>query len=380
MENKNIQFFQKKSYLNNDFKSTLLKLYRPNNKKQKMEEDRIPVTILTGFLGAGKTTLLNHLISSNPNTKFAIIENEFGDIGIDNELVVGADSGIFEMSNGCICCTLNGELVETLVDLVNGEHDFDHLIVETTGIAEPDGVAAAFVAEPAIQSRFRLDATICLVDAHHAEDILKEREEAKRQVTFADYIVINKSSEVAADYLVKLEKILQSANSFAAIEYCDYGKVTSNVLALNAYDVHEVERKLDHAHAHQNHYHDSEHQCSASCTEHGHDHTHEHQHSSDIITHSFTFKQPLDVLKFRHWLNVLLMIQGKHLYRVKGIMNFQYQDKKAIIQSVKQMCVFTGGDDWKEGEERVTKIVFIGKHLRRDILEKQLRNCLVSLV
>lgn len=339
-----------------------------------MNEDRIPVTILTGFLGAGKTTVLNHLISANPNTKFAIIENEFGEIGIDNELVVGADSGIFEMSNGCICCTLNGELVQTLVDLVNGEHEFDHLIVETTGIAEPDGVAAAFVAEPAIQSCFRLDATICLIDAHHAEDILKEREEAKRQVTFADYIVINKASEVSADYIKQLEGILKSANSFAEIAHCDYGKISTDLLNLNAYEVHQVEKKLDEAHAQHEHHHDHEHECNDSCPAHKHEH-----HHSDIVTQSFIIKAPLDVLKFRHWLNVLLMIQGKHLYRVKGIMNFQYQDRRAIVQSVKQMCVFTTGDDWVEGEERATKIVFIGKHLRRDILEKQLNNCLFKL-
>lgn len=354
-----------------------------------MNEDRIPVTILTGFLGAGKTTVLNHLIETNPTTKFAIIENEFGDIGIDNELVVGADSGIFEMSNGCICCTLNGELVQTLVDLVNGEHEFDHLIVETTGIAEPDGVAAAFVAEPAIQSRFRLDATICLVDAHHAEDILKEREEAKRQVTFADYIVINKASEVSAEYIKELEGILTSANSFAEIAHCDYGKIESDLLHLNAYEVRQVEDKLNQAHAKHDHHHDHKHDHHDHKHEHNHDHNHECDHScpahehkhhhSDIVTQSFIIKAPLDVLKFRHWLNVLLMIQGKHLYRVKGIMNFQYQDKRAIIQSVKQMCVFTVGDDWAEDEERVTKIVFIGKHLRRDILEKQLNNCLFKL-
>lgn len=361
-----------------------------------MEQTRVPVTILTGFLGAGKTTLLNHLISSNPNTKFAIIENEFGDIGIDNELVVGADSGIFEMSNGCICCTLNGELVQTLVDLVNGEHEFDHLIVETTGIAEPDGVAAAFVAEPAIQSRFRLDATICLVDAHHVEDILEDREEAKRQITFADYIVLNKASEVSKDYLVQLEQLLKTVNSFATIEHCDYGKVTNNILDLNAYDAQKVEEKLDKAH-HTHHHHHHDHDCNEHCSEghhhhHDHDHNHDHHdhkhdhkhdhhehhhhHHSDIVTQSFVIKEPLDVLKFRHWLNVLLMIQGKHLYRVKGIMNFQYQDKKTVVQSVKQMCVFTAGDDWKDTEERVTKIVFIGKHLRRDILEKQLKHCL----
>lgn len=343
--------------------------------------NRIPVTILTGFLGAGKTTLLNHLIKSNPQTKFAIIENEFGDIGIDNELVVGAADGIFELSNGCICCSLNGELIEALAKLIDGEYKFDHLIVETTGIAEPDGIAAAFVAEPAIHSRFRLDATVCLVDAHHAEDILQEREEAKRQVTFADYIVINKSSEVSPEYLKHLESILKASNTFAKIEYCDYGKTSSNLLNLNAYESHQVEKELDHQHEEQHkhhHHHEEGHVCNEHCHhEHEHKHTHEHRHN-DIVTQSFIIKEPLDMLKFRHWLNVLLMIQGKHLYRIKGIVNFQYQEKKVIVQSVKQMCAFQLGDDWANEEERVTKIVFIGKHLRRDILEKQLKNCLFS--
>lgn len=336
-----------------------------------MEDKRIPVTILTGFLGAGKTTLLNHLIKKNKDIKFAIIENEFGDIGIDNELVVDVDNGIFEMSNGCICCTLNGELVQTLADLVESDKHFDHLIVETTGIAEPDGVASAFVAEPAIQSRFRLDATICLVDAHHAEDILKEREEAKRQITFADYIVINKAGEVSKEYLPELENILKKVNSFASIEHCDYGQTKHALLNLHAYDAEQLEKKLDAAYSH-NHHHPEGEECSEHCH---HEHKHEHKHD-DIVTQSFIIKEDLDVLKFRHWLNVLLMIQGKHLYRVKGIMNFRYQENKTIVQSVKQMCVFTSGEKWKEGEVKNTKIVFIGKHLRRDILEKQLKNCL----
>lgn len=335
-----------------------------------MSEKRIPVTILTGFLGAGKTTSLNYLIKSNPNTKFAIIENEFGDIAIDNDLVVGADSGIFELSNGCICCSLNGELIDTLVELVNSGKPFEHLIVETTGVAEPDGVAAAFVSEPAIQAYFRLDATICIVDAHHGIEDLTEREEAKRQVTFADVLVINKASEVATEQLEVLKKHLLAANPLASITQCDQGQLPNSLLHVQAYEDKKVEEKL------QQYNEQKAHVCDEHCNHDHHHHDHEHAHSNDIVTQSFILDQPLDVLKFRHWLNVLLMIQGQNLYRVKGIVHFQYQDKKAIVQSVKKMCVFSSGEPWAEGESRQSRLVFIGKNLRRDILEKQLQHCL----
>ncbi len=333
-----------------------------------MSEQRIPVTILTGFLGAGKTTALNHLIQHNPKTKFAIIENEFGDIGIDNDLVVGADSGIFELSNGCICCSLNGELVDTLVELVNSGQNFEHLIVETTGIAEPDGVAAAFVAEPQIQARFRLDATLCIVDAHHGIEALEEREEAKRQVTFADAIVINKASEVPPETLQTLRQRLLAANPLASLTQCDQGQLPNSLLQVQAYEDKTVQEKLA---AHQTR---AAHVCDDHC-DHDHDQEHHHHHHSDIVTQSFVLDEPLDVLKFRHWLNVLLMIQGQHLYRVKGIVHFQYQDHKAIVQSVKKMCVFSSGEAWEAGQPRQSRLVFIGKNLRRDVLEKQLRHC-----
>jgi G3E family GTPase len=334
-----------------------------------MSDKRIPVTILTGFLGAGKTTSLNHLIKNNPATKFAIIENEFGDIGIDNDLVVGADSGIFELSNGCICCSLNGELIDTLVELVNSGKTFEHLIVETTGVAEPDGVAAAFVAEPEIQERFRLDATICIVDAHHGLESLAEREEAKRQATFADVLVINKASEVEEADLEALKAVLMEANPLASITTCDQGQLPNSLLHVQGYEDQTVEEKLQHFDT------STKHVCDEHCN-HDHHQGHKHNHSNDIVTQSFVLDEPLDILKFRHWLNVLLMIQGQNLYRVKGIVHFQYQDKKAIVQSVKKMCVFSSGTPWGAGETRQSRLVFIGKNLRRDILEKQLQHCL----
>ncbi len=319
----------------------------------------IPVTIITGFLGSGKTTLLNKLISENPEVKFAVIENEFGEIGIDNELVEGVDDGIFEMSNGCICCTLNDELVETLSKLLNSGRDFQHLIIETTGIAEPDAVAAAFVTDPSVQEYFKLNAVICLVDAINIEDMLQEREEAKRQVSFADYILLNKKSAVTEEYLNKIIDILKEANPLAKTAAGDFGQSPDDLLNLNAYDAKTVEEKLREQHQPKGHHHE---------------HGHHHHHHDDIISHSFIIDQPFDMLKLRHWMQVLLMLQGEAIYRVKGVLDVQYQDKKVILQSVRKAYSFGLGEEWPAGLPRQSRIVFIGKNLRKDILEKNLKN------
>ncbi len=320
----------------------------------------IPVTIITGFLGSGKTTLLNQIITSHPDIKFAVIENEFGEIGIDNELVQGAEDGIFEMSNGCICCTLNDELVETLSKLLNSEKKFDHLIIETTGIAEPDSIAAAFVTDPSVQEYFKLNAVICLADAVNIEDMLHEREEAKRQISFADYILLNKKSEVSEEYLQKLKEILKLANPLAEIGSSDYGKADRDLMNINAYAAGEVEAKLKAQH---------------KITGPHHEHHHHHHQHDDIVSHSFILDRPFDMLKLRHWMQVLLMLQGEGIYRVKGVLDVAYQDKKVILQSVRKAYSFSLGADWPEGP-RQSRIVFIGRNLRKDILEKSLRQLL----
>lgn len=326
----------------------------------------IPVTIITGFLGSGKTTLLNRLIAGNPHMKFAVIENEFGEIGIDNELVEGVDDGIFEMSNGCICCTLNDELVEILSKLLHSGKKFDHLLIETTGIAEPDSVAAAFVTDPSVQEYFRLNAVICLADAVNIEDMLHEREEAKRQVSFADYILLNKKTEVSSDYLLKLIAMLKEANPLAAVAAGDFAESPDDLLNLHAYEAKTVEEKLREQHRPHGHEH--------------HEHHHHHHHHEDIVSHSFIFDQPFDMLKLRHWMQVLLMLQGEAIYRVKGVLDVQWQDKKVILQSVRKAYSFSVGEEWPAGLPHQSRIVFIGKKLRKDILEKNLKNLMAVSV
>ncbi len=333
-----------------------------------MKNEHIPVTIITGFLGAGKTTLLNHLNEAYPKKRFAIIENEFGEIGIDNDLVIGADDGIFEMSNGCICCELNDELIEVLVKLLNSKHNFDHLIIETTGIAEPDGVAAAFVTDPEIQHYFKLDATICLVDANHILDTIKERQEAKKQVTFADHIIINKKDDVSLEHLEKIIHTLKEMNSLASFETCNFSKIKNDVLHLNAYEIKSIEEKLNQASEHLK----DDHVCTERCD---HDHKKEHHHHhSDVVSHSFIIDKPFDFLKFRHWVNVLLMLQGERIYRIKGIIYFMYKEEKMILQSVKNMHTFQAGSPWGV-EKKESKIVFIGLGLKREAIEKALQSC-----
>ncbi|MEM6725212.1 MAG: GTP-binding protein [Bacteroidota bacterium] len=313
----------------------------------------IPVTLLTGFLGAGKTTLLNRIIQQHPEKRFAIIENEFGDVSIDHELVVELEDCIFELSNGCICCTLNDGLTDTLVKLIKRKHDFDHLLIETTGVAEPDGIATTFLSHPDVQKHFRLDATICLADATADPALYFQEEEALRQISFADSILLNKQSQASDEAKNALIETIRSINSLADIHPCDFGKVDFNLLDLQAYAPTTLAEKLERS------------------TANGHHHNH-----TDLKSHSFVIDQPFDLIKIRHWLNVLLMVQRAQIYRVKGILNVQFQDHRSILQSVRQSHVFTQGDAWAEDEHRVSKLVIIGKGIDPKMLDRALRSCL----
>lgn len=318
------------------------------------------VTILTGFLGAGKTTFLNHIIKENPNKKFAIIENEFGEINIDSALVINTDENIFELSNGCICCSINGDLSDLLNKLVTGSYDFDHLIIETTGIADPSAVAAVFMTDFNIQTVFKLDGVICLVDTLNILDVLGVEEEASKQIAFADYIIFNKSSETDQVLKKEVQEKITGLNPFANFNFTDFGNVaTAQLLNLNAYDKSVVKFRLGFS----------------SPNEKSIININKEAHHHDIVSQSFIFKESFDLLKLRHYLTVMLFVQGAFFYRIKGILNIEGFNRQLIIQSVKGAPVFTDGDIWPNDSERETRIVFIGKKLRREILEKGLKQC-----
>ena len=314
---------------------------------------KTPVTIITGFLGAGKTTLLNQLIADNPNTKFAIIENEFGEIPIDNELVMGAGDGIFELTNGCICCTLNVELGKVLRHLVDKFQDFDHLIIETTGIADPAGVAAAFVSDMKVQNRFELDGTLCLVDAAHLEETLASQDEvAAQQIAFADVLLLNKADQVPAEALARVRQTAQNINPYAEVVSGSFSKFPdTDLLNIKAHQTTTIERKTLHIHSH-SHHHES------------------------LVSHSFSFEQPFDQEKFKLWIYQLLNVQSKGIYRIKGVLHFAGKEKKIVFQTVKNQFVFDEGNFWEENQTPVSKIVFIGQNLNEKILQRRLNSCL----
>jgi len=311
--------------------------------------NKIPVTIITGFLGAGKTTMLNYLIESNKDKKFAIIENEFGDIPIDQELVINTEDGIFEMSNGCICCSLNVELGELLQKLMDEKYTFNHLIIETTGIAEPDGIASAFIGGNK-STKFELDGTICLADAHDIIKNLEERGEVHKQITFADAIVLNKIDLVSENEIDAALEQIRNSNSDAPIYKTNYGKVDKNLLELNAYDGNQLENKLLNPH--------------------------HHHHHNELVAHSFEFKEPLIAEKFEHWINMLLFLSGYQIYRVKGILNIAGENNKIIFQSVRSNSKIDMGSPWRDGEIKKSRIVFIGNNINKQPLEKGLNGCL----
>ena len=288
---------------------------------------KIPVTVLTGYLGAGKTTLLNRILSENHGKKYAVIVNEFGEIGIDNDLIIGADEEVFEMNNGCVCCTVRGDLVRILDGLMKRKGKFDAIIVETTGLADPAPVAQTFFVDEDVQKNARLDAVVTVADAKWLSDRLKDAPEAKNQIAFADVIVLNKTDLVSKAELAEVEARIRGINPYAKLHRTERCKVAlSDVLERGAFDLDrilEIEPEFLDAGDGHDHHHDHDH--------HGHDHHHDHGHSHGGLKHyhdedmqslSLRSDKPLDPTKFMPWLQNLVATEGQKILRSKGILAF----------------------------------------------------------
>lgn len=312
------------------------------------------VSILTGFLGAGKTTLLNEIITHKKDRKFAIIENEVGAEGIDGELVTKADDELFELNNGCLCCSLNDNLTELLQKLYNQASKFDELVIETTGIADPAGVAAAFWQLPGIERFYHIRSVICLVDAELIEDQLEETDEAMSQISFSDIILINKTKNVSPVYITKLNAILTKLNPMAKILVEENGEFSIDTMwKQNRSEIIESseEKRRDTAHHHT------------------------HFKHGKITALSFKFKEAFDIEMLQNRLLVFMMFQASSIYRVKGIIHATGYERKLILQSVKTNIALTTGNGWNEKEERGSRIVIIGRNLESTGFEKMLRTC-----
>jgi G3E family GTPase len=373
----------------------------------------IPATILTGFLGAGKTTLLKRVLTEAHGQKIAIIENEFGEENIDNEILVSdTNEQIIQMNNGCVCCTIREDLRTTLQLLAakkrKGLLDFERVVIETTGLADPGPVAQTFFMDDEIAESFLLDSILTLVDAKHAAQQLNDRQEARRQVGFADQIFISKSDLVSAEELDALQHRLKHMNPRAPQKVVHFGEVSlAEVFDLRGFNLNA---KLDidpdfladdghhhhdgehcdhpsHKHGHDAHSHDhghsdhdhahGDHAHGEHAHDAGHGHGHHHHHDDDVKSFVFKSKRPFDPAKLEDFLGTIVNIYGPKMLRYKGVLNMRGTERKVIFQGVHQLMGSDLGPEWAKGEERMSKMVFIGIDLPKDILMQGLEQSLV---
>ncbi|RDI28357.1 G3E family GTPase [Pseudacidovorax intermedius] len=350
----------------------------------------IPATILTGFLGSGKTTLLKRVLTESHGHKIAVIENEFGEENIDSDiLVTESKEQIVQMSNGCVCCTIREDLREALQLLAakrrKGLLDFDRVIIETTGLADPGPVAQTFFMDDEIAESYLLDSIVTLVDAKHAAQQLNDRQEARRQVGFADQIFLSKTDLVSAEDTEALIHRLKHMNPRAAIEKAHFGEVAiAKVLDLRGFNLNaklDIDPDFLKADDHEHHHHDHDHEHGEHCDHpsHQHDHGHGHHHHVDDDVKSFVYRatRPFDPARLEDFLGAIVNIYGPRMLRYKGVLDMNGTQRKVIFQGVHQLMGSDLGPEWGEGETRESRMVFIGIDLPRDILEQGLDQCLV---
>jgi len=327
--------------------------------------EKIPVTVLTGYLGAGKTTLLNRILSEPHGKRYAVIVNEFGEIGIDNDLVVGVDEEVFEMNNGCICCTVRGDLVRILDGLMRRKGKFDAIIVETTGLADPAPVAQTFFIDENVGRKTKLDAVVTVADAKWLNERLKDAPEAKNQIAFADVILINKTDLVSPEELSDIEARIRGINPYAKLHKTERAKVPLDaVLGRNAFDLDRIldlepdflgGDDHDHGHGGLKHYHDEEMQSIALRTD-----------------------KPLDPDKFLPWVQDLVQKEGPNILRCKGILAFKDDDQRFVFQGVHMILDGDHQRPWKAGEKRDSRIVFIGRNLPGKMITDGFESCIAK--
>ena len=321
------------------------------------QEQLVPVTVLTGFLGAGKTTLLNRILTEEHGRRYAVIVNEFGEEGIDNDLVVDADEEVFEMNNGCICCTVRGDLIRILSGLMKRADQLDAIIVETTGLADPAPVAQTFFVDDDVSDRTKLDAIVTVVDAVHLDAQLGEHHEAEEQIAFADVILLNKADLVDPSRLEAIQSRIRKINPYAKIIRTTHCEAPLNeVLGLNAFSLDRVlEVEPDFL-----------------------DSDHAHEHDDEVTSISLTSEWPLDIDKFQTWFSALLQTRGQDILRSKGILDFAEVDQRYVFQGVHMLMDTSPMGAWPEGEKRESRLVFIGRDLENMNLEEGFEACKAS--
>lgn len=345
----------------------------------------IPTTILTGFLGAGKTTLLNRILQEQHGYKIAVIENEFGQENIDNEILVqDSNEQIIEMNNGCICCTVRGDLIVALNTLTQrrnaGELQFDRIIIETTGLANPGPVAQTFFVDEEVGLHYMLDAVVTVVDAKHGMMQLDKHEEAQRQVGFADKILVSKTDLVSVEELALLKNRIIRMNPRAPIKAVDFGKIAiSEVLDLKGFNLNaklELDPDFLAAEEHHDHEHHHDEHCHEDCSHAHHDHHHAH-HSDEVAAFVYKTTRPFNTEKLDYYLGGLVQVYGPRMLRYKGVLYMEHADRKVIFQGVHQIMGTDIGGKWADDEIKESKMVFIGKNLPKEIFIQGLEQCLV---
>ncbi|MCC3246603.1 GTP-binding protein [Methylocystis sp. WRRC1] len=360
--------------------------------------DKIPVTVITGYLGAGKTTLLNRILTEQHGRRYAVIVNEFGEIGIDNDLVVGADEEVFEMNNGCICCTVRGDLIRIIEGLMRRRGKFDAIIVETTGLADPAPVAQTFFVDADVKDAARLDAVVTMADAKWLSERLKDAPEAKTQIAFADVVILNKTDLVTPEELEEVEARIRGINPYAALHRAVKADVPLKaVLERNAFDLDRIlkiepnflsaeehdhdHHDHDHDHHHHDHHHGHDHEhgheCGPDCGHHHHHEKHEHHHhddhghlkaihDSEMQSISIRHDGEVDPERFVPWLNELVQRDGPDILRCKGIIAFKNEPRRFVFQGVHMILDGDLQREWKDNEKRESRLVFIGRKLKED--------------